>query len=84
MSDGECMSCGEVGNWCRCDEDKPEPARLIQVCDKCLQASCWQGIFLCDRSQNAGTVYKTVEELTKLNLEHPDYWKTDAELSRSE
>jgi hypothetical protein len=21
MMDGECIDCGEVGNWCRCDED---------------------------------------------------------------
>ncbi len=20
MSDGECIHCGESGNWCRCDE----------------------------------------------------------------
>lgn len=21
MSDGECINCGESGNWCRCDEE---------------------------------------------------------------
>ncbi len=51
------------------------PPETITVCDKCLQASCWQGIFMCDLAQNAGTVEKTREELTALALEHPDYWR---------
>ncbi len=51
-----------------------EYERLITVCDKCLQASCWQGVFMCDESQAAGTVEKTIKELTKLGLEHPSYW----------
>ena len=50
-------------------------AKTITVCDECLQASCWQGTFMCDRSINAGTVEKTIEELNKLSLEHPSYWK---------
>ncbi len=54
---------------------------LITVCDKCLQASCWQGIFMCDEAQMAGIVQKTREELRKLNREHPSYWKTDEELA---
>jgi hypothetical protein len=54
---------------------------LITVCDKCLQASCWQGIFMCNDSQTAGTVQKTKDELRKLNREHPSYWKTDIELA---
>mgnify|MGYP001593537308 CR=1 FL=1 len=53
---------------------------LITVCDKCLQASCWQGVFMCDKSATAGTVQKTREELHKLNLEHPSYWRTDSEI----
>jgi len=24
--DGECMNCGEVGNWCRCGDDPGRPA----------------------------------------------------------
>lgn len=48
---------------------------FITVCDKCLQASCWQGIFMCDEAQFAGTVEKTIDELKALNLEHPDYWE---------
>ena len=54
---------------------------LITVCDKCLQASCWQGIFMCQQSQNAGIVQKTRGELLAMNLEHPCYLKTDEELS---
>lgn len=46
----------------------------ITVCDKCLQASCWQGSFMCDDARTAGTVVKTVSELRKLNLEHESYW----------
>ena len=54
---------------------------MIQVCDKCLCASCWQSIFMCDEYFDAGTVYKTVAELRELNLEHSDYWKTDEQLA---
>ena len=46
----------------------------ITVCDKCLRASCWQGIFLCDENLGAGTVEKSVSELEKLFLENPNYW----------
>ena len=49
--------------------------QLITVCDKCLKASCWQGVFMCDDSVNAGTIEKSISELKKLNLEHSDYWK---------
>jgi hypothetical protein len=34
----------------------PEKEPTITVCDKCLQASCWQGIFMCQESAHAGTV----------------------------
>lgn len=53
----------------------------IQVCDSCHRASCWQGIFMCENSKNAGTTYLTRSELGKLELEHPCYWKTDEELA---
>lgn len=43
----------------------------ITVCDKCLRASCWQDLFMCDDARLAGTVQKTLEELKELNLEHP-------------
>ena len=53
----------------------------ITVCDKCLTASCWQGLFMCDDSKFAGTVEKTIDELKELNLEHSSYWKTDRQLA---
>lgn len=53
----------------------PREHRMIVVCDACLQASCWQGIFMCQQSQNAGITEKSIAELTELNLEHPCYWE---------
>lgn len=50
-----------------------DPEELIAVCDKCLMASCWQGIFMCDGSATAGTTRRTRRELISLGLEHPDY-----------
>lgn len=61
-------------------EDAEAGAELITVCDKCLQASCWQAAFMCDQAVSAGTVQKTRAELRALALEHPSYWKTDLEL----
>lgn len=55
--------------------------KKIQVCNNCLMASCWQGLYMCDDSRCAGTEYKTKVQLKKLGLEHPDYWKTDEELA---
>lgn len=55
--------------------------RMITVCAACLQASCWQGIFYCDEYKTANVVQKTRAELEQLGLEHPSYWKTDAELA---
>ena len=54
----------------------------ITVCDECLRASCWQGYFMCDNSNLAGTTEKTKEELIKLDLEHPDHWEYDTAKSR--
>ena len=48
--------------------------RLITVCDACLRACCWHGIFFCDDYLTAGTTQKTARELRKLGLEHPDYY----------
>ncbi len=47
----------------------------VTVCDACLQASCWQGEFMCDNARSAGTVEKTIKELKELNLEHYSYWR---------
>lgn len=54
---------------------------LITVCDNCFTAACWQGFFMCDENVDAGITKKTIGELAQLKLEHPDYWKTDKELS---
>lgn len=49
----------------------------ITVCDHCLQASCWQGIFMCWESLEAGTVEKTIKELEELGLEDKSFWDID-------
>lgn len=46
----------------------------VIVCDECLQASCWQGEFMCDGSRDAGIGVLTVGELRKLNRENEEYW----------
>lgn len=51
----------------------------ITVCDTCLRASCWQGLFLCDRAVSASIVELTLIELMGLDLESPNYWMTRAE-----
>ena len=51
--------------------------RLVTVCDKCLKASCYQGIFLCDDAYYAGEKKLSIKELKKLNLEHPSYWENE-------
>lgn len=48
--------------------------RLITVCDACMRACCWHGIFMCDESRSAGTTQKTASELRRLNREHSDYY----------
>jgi hypothetical protein len=53
----------------------------ITVCAECLQASCWQAIFMCDKSKEADVRRMTVSQLRKLNLENECYWKTDEELA---
>lgn len=47
----------------------------ITVCSACLRASCWQGAFYCEQYKTAGTVEKTREQLERLNLESPHYWR---------
>ena len=50
---------------------------VVTVCDACLQASCWQGVFMCQAATGAGTVDKLVSELRALGLEHEDWWDID-------
>lgn len=47
---------------------------LVTVCDRCLQASCWQGEFYCSDYKTAGTVDLPIETLEELALESPSYW----------
>lgn len=51
-----------------------DDARMVTVCDACLKASCWRGIFMCDDSRGAGTTRKSVAELRALGREHPDWY----------
>lgn len=51
--------------------------KTITVCSSCLQASCWQGIFMCEKAKFSSTIEKTIEELQSLDLEHSDYWKNN-------
>lgn len=47
----------------------------VTVCSECLCASCWQGIFYCDRHKEASTTQKTVGQLRALGpLESPEHW----------
>ncbi len=55
--------------------------QLIEVCDACLQASCWYGEFMCDKAKHAGIVLKTRAELRELDRENPSYW-SDSTLER--
>jgi hypothetical protein len=47
---------------------------MITVCDRCLRACCWKGVFMCDDSQNAGTRELSAGTLAIIDREHPDYW----------
>lgn len=58
-------------------------APTVTVCDKCLMASCWQGKFMCEDADIAGTVEKTVAELNRLGLEHPCYYSTEETILQS-
>jgi len=55
---------------------RSEDSRKVTVCDRCLQASCWQGSFMCDYARNAGVTDLKVAELRTLGREHPSYWST--------
>ncbi len=61
---------------------KKRKPRLVTVCDKCLRASCWNGIFMCDESTNAGITQRTVNQLRALGYENECYWKEYREAGR--
>ncbi len=54
------------------DED-----RLVTVCDSCLTAACWLGVFYCQHYIEAGVVELPVKRLRELNREHEQYWTDD-------
>lgn len=54
--------------------DKPtKNERYIWVCAECHQASCWAGIFMCEKSRTANLLVARRSYLVKLALEHTDY-----------
>jgi hypothetical protein len=57
-------------------DDLP-PNLLITVCAECLQASCWQGEFYCQKFKTANIIDLTVKRLRALALESPHYWAQD-------
>ncbi len=64
---------GTEGASCpKCQEQE----KTVTVCSECRRACCWQGEFMCDLSSGAGTVEKTIAELSELKRENPDYWMT--------
>lgn len=51
--------------------------RYVTVCSECLRATCWQGMFMCDKAYGAGTFDLDVEYLKVRALENPCYWEND-------
>lgn len=59
-------------------EVDPDPkSRKVTVCSRCLTASCWHGVFMCDDSKTAGTVERTVAELDALGREHSSHYTVE-------
>lgn len=55
---------------------KKDDQRKVTVCSACLRACCWQGSFMCDAAETAGTVEKTVAELRAgKHGESEHYWE---------
>lgn len=46
---------------------------MITVCDNCMRSCCWQGFFMCEGAETAGTVEMRIRDLAELGLEHPSY-----------
>lgn len=51
--------------------DAMQPKRIagliVTVCDKCLSAECWQGEFMCDDAQGAGSYDLPISVVRALN-----------------
>jgi hypothetical protein len=51
---------------------------LITVCSSCLRACCWQGEFMCDEAEGAGTVQRKVSALrANPHGESEHYWQAE-------
>lgn len=50
-------------------------SKLVEVCNSCFRASCWQGEFYCDNYKTAGTTKVSVDTLRREKKESPHYWK---------
>lgn len=46
---------------------------MIYICDKCLKASCWLGLFMCWESRDAGLYRAHKRDVVRFALENPDY-----------
>jgi len=51
--------------------------RVVTVCDKCFNASCWHGELMCEESRSAGTVEKTVGWLMENSTEDPSWYSVE-------
>jgi hypothetical protein len=45
----------------------------LDVCDSCLRAVCWWGLFYCWNYQSAGLKKMKVRDILKLQREHKSY-----------
>ena len=54
-----------------------DPKAKVLVCDACLTACCWHGVFMCDDAKFAGLKVLTVADLRKLKREHEDNWSDE-------
>lgn len=66
-------NAGPLGRLPQEAEEARGGGTVIYVCDKCLQASCWAGIFMCDESRDAGLYRARKCDLKRLGREHADY-----------
>ena len=52
-------------------------SKRVMVCDRCLRACCYYGVFYCDDARTAGTKIMTAGQLRPLKREHESYWTAD-------
>mgnify|MGYP006908191874 CR=1 FL=1 len=76
-----CVECGGTPRpgRLRCAICDAPAIKYATVCDQCLRASCWQGMFMCDEARTAGTMDLDVRYLAMKALESPSYWGIDSE-----